>query len=242
VRGNFFDRLAARALGVARVSEPVLISRFSPVAQVAAMDSATAPNEGGETPARGRLSEDVGETTPSRTLPRRENSPKAGREPDAAQPELITRDLTLPEIGESRPRETTVIPPQYDTRVPPPAELEPTPSGVLLTSRTAKVFPPPPETTLPAQLEMQPVITRAVRGATDSSPHDSVNAGVAQRTGKNSSQLVPERASPVVRITIGRVEVRAQFPAAPSAPAARPSRALTLSLEDYLKQRSRGQR
>lgn len=49
--------------------------------------------------------------------------------------------------------------------------------------------------------------------------------------------------SPTIRVTIGRVEVRAITPPAP--PAARPKPARTgpvLSLDDYLKQRSRGQR
>jgi hypothetical protein len=244
VKGNFFDRLTARALGAAPVSQPVLPSLFSPVAQVGAMESAAAPaSEGGETPAWAPLSEDVRETAPSRTVPRRENSHEASREPDAVRRELMTRDLTLPEIGESLPRETTIVPPQVETRVPPRADFDLTPRGVLVASRATNVSPTPPERTSHAQLGVKPVITRgAVRSATDSSPRDSVDAGVAEGTGKNGSQSVAEPAAPVVRVTIGRVEVRAQFPAAPSAPAPRRSRALTLSLEDYLKQRSGGRR
>jgi hypothetical protein len=48
---------------------------------------------------------------------------------------------------------------------------------------------------------------------------------------------------PVVRVTIGRVEVRAVTPPAqsPAGPAAKKRAAPTLSLEDYLKQR-RGER
>jgi hypothetical protein len=48
---------------------------------------------------------------------------------------------------------------------------------------------------------------------------------------------------PVIRVTIGRIEVRAVM--APAAPAPLPSRKTptgTLSLEEYLKQRSEGKR
>jgi hypothetical protein len=48
---------------------------------------------------------------------------------------------------------------------------------------------------------------------------------------------------PVIRVTIGRIEVRAVFPpaATPPTPARKPP-AGTLSLEEYLKQRSEGKR
>jgi hypothetical protein len=157
--------------------------------------------------------------------------------------EPMTRDFTLPEIGESLAHETTVIPPQVEMRVPPRVELELRPRGMLVASQAANVAPAAPEETSRPQREVQPVIVRgAVRGATDSSLHGSVQPEVAERTTKNSSQSVGEPVPPVVRVTIGRVEVRAQFPVAPSAPATGRPRASTLSLEDYLKQRIGGRR
>ena len=244
MRGNFFDRLAARALGATPVAQPVLPSLFSPVAQTGGLEFATAPaSESGETRARAPLLEGTQETAPSLTFPRRENSSDAGRGPGVDRYEPMTRDLPLPEIGESQPRETTVVPPQFETRVPPRAESELTPRELLVASHAANVSAADSQRTSHPQPGMQPVITRAaVRGVTDSFPRDSVPAPVAERTEKNRGQSVAEPAAPVVRVTIGRVEVRAQFPAAPSAPAMRRSRALTLSLEDYLKQRSGGKR
>jgi len=244
VRGNFFDRLAARALGAAPVAQPVLPSLFSPVAQAGAVEFAGAPtSESGETRARAPFSEDTQETGPNLTFPRRENFSDARRGPSIGPSELTKRNLTLPEIDEPLPREATVVPPQVEPRVPPPAELELTPRELLVESHAANLSAADPQRTSPPQPGMHALITRAtVRRVTDSFLRDSALAPVRERTENNSGQPVGEAAAPVVRVTIGRVEVRAQFPAAPSAPAARRSRALTLSLEDYLKQRSGGRR
>lgn len=66
-------------------------------------------------------------------------------------------------------------------------------------------------------------------------------AGVFKLT---SAIPVPEstrRESPVIRVTIGRVDVRAQFPAPEPSPIRR-ARPATPSLNEYLKQRSEGKR
>jgi hypothetical protein len=207
------------------------------------VEFATAPASEGETRARAPLSEDTQETGLSLTFPRRENFSDADPGPNVERYEPMTRDLTLPEIGESLPRETTVVPQQVEARVPPRAEEELTLRELLVVSHAANVPAADLQRTSHTQPGIQPVITRSTpRGVTDSFPRDAAHAPVAERTEKNSGQSVAEPAAPVVRVTIGRVEVRAQFPAAPSAPATPRSRALTLSLEDYLKQRSGGRR
>jgi hypothetical protein len=49
--------------------------------------------------------------------------------------------------------------------------------------------------------------------------------------------------APSIRVTIGRIEVRAEFSTPAPAPApARPARSSPLSLDDYLKQRREGKR
>ena len=244
MRGNFFDRLAARTLGVAPVSQPILPTLFSPVASFGAMESATAPpSEGVETPTSSFSPGPARENAPSRSFPGCGGSAEAGQDSDAVRRETVTRDLTLPKIDGALPRETAAIPPKVETLVPPPAELEPAPRGMLTVPGAVDVSAKVREETSQARLALQPLIARvAVRGATESSLRDSVHARVAERTRKTSSQSAAEPAAPLVRVTIGRVEVRAQFPAAPSAPAPRRSRASTLSLEDYLKQRSGGKR
>ena len=51
------------------------------------------------------------------------------------------------------------------------------------------------------------------------------------------------QSAPTIRVTIGRIDVRAVMPPAPPAPRSRPSRpGPTLSLEDYLQQRREGRR
>ncbi len=59
-------------------------------------------------------------------------------------------------------------------------------------------------------------------------------------------QLAPASQAPpvpTIRVTIGRVEVRAVMPPAPPPPARLPAATgLTLSLDDYLKQRKEGGR
>lgn len=57
------------------------------------------------------------------------------------------------------------------------------------------------------------------------------------RYGNDESQL------PVIRVTIGRIDVRAQFPAATSSTSpAQPRKTAALSLDEYMKQRSEGKR
>ncbi len=89
----------------------------------------------------------------------------------------------------------------------------------------------------------QPVIAQVVvRGTAESRGQDSRHAVVGDFTRAGSLRPDSETAAPIVRVTIGRVEVRAQFPSAPSVPVARRPRPPALSLEDYLKQRSGGKR
>lgn len=56
-----------------------------------------------------------------------------------------------------------------------------------------------------------------------------------------SQNLDPPAAAPTIRVTIGRVEVRAILPPEPSSPRATPARASSvLSLDEYLKRRTEG--
>lgn len=60
---------------------------------------------------------------------------------------------------------------------------------------------------------------------------------------QQAAESEPSSAEPTIKVTIGRVEVRAIMPSAPIAPASRSrTRSPTLSLNDYLKQRNEGQR
>jgi hypothetical protein len=83
---------------------------------------------------------------------------------------------------------------------------------------------------LPAQVTPAVAATKEARPALTLPADPSVGTGISSQP-------------PVIRVTIGRIEVRAVFPPAAAAPAAvkkTPSGAL--SLDDYLKQRSEGTR
>jgi hypothetical protein len=93
----------------------------------------------------------------------------------------------------------------------------------------------------------------AVRVAAPSPAHEisrtipeSKASPAARNSGDRSARSIPPIASklaaPIIRVTIGRVDVRAEFPA-PAAPAAtRRAEAPSLSLDDYLKLRNEGKR
>ncbi len=60
---------------------------------------------------------------------------------------------------------------------------------------------------------------------------------------RDSGAGIDSRAmAPVIRVTIGRVDVRAEFPAAAPRPAPRQAQPPTLSVEEYAKQRNEGKR
>jgi hypothetical protein len=82
---------------------------------------------------------------------------------------------------------------------------------------------------LPANVRVAVPATKATR-LDPIPPHDP---SVVTRT---SSQ------PPRIRVTIGRIDVRAVFPSAATAPARVKAPSDALSLEDYLQQRSKGER
>jgi hypothetical protein len=67
----------------------------------------------------------------------------------------------------------------------------------------------------------------------------SLARGTANLPGPRVDQRVAPPAEPVIRVTIGRIEVRALAPTAPTVPAARPA-APRLGLAEYLRRRGEG--
>jgi hypothetical protein len=107
---------------------------------------------------------------------------------------------------------------------------EAAPDSARTRPATRPVLPEQPELTLPRW-----------DGATaqTAAPTSGVHTGTIRRDPVRS-----ERDEPVpIRVTIGRIEVRAEFPSSQARPAAASrSKPSTLSLESYLKQRSEGKR
>jgi hypothetical protein len=82
----------------------------------------------------------------------------------------------------------------------------------------------------------------AARPTPLASDHNPRAAGESRPDpGRQERRMQATAPQPSVRVTIGRVEVRAVFPA-PTAATSQPRRSPELTLEDYVKQRSEGRR
>jgi hypothetical protein len=246
VTGNFFDRLAARTLGEAPVCQPILPTLFSPVSQLGVPESGYAPiSEGVEVPAAAPLQLSMPEAVPSRTLSLSGDRSQQAHERGSMRREPASPGVLLPEIDDSLPQESPPAPPQIVTAAPIllAPKPEPLPRRALRLPRDSVAELAPKGRAPDVSPGSRPIVAQViVRSTPESGRHNALHPGFTQSARGTGMGSGSEREAPVVRVTIGRVEVRAQFPPAPAAPVARRSRALALSLEDYLKQRSEGKR
>jgi len=249
---DFLGRIAQRALGVAVVAQPAIAPRFAPGPSL----STEHLEQSLEIKAR-----------PARILatapPQIPVEPRAASDvqPTQAAPETLARDMQ----PEARPEARSVRTQRSIAAAPLPTESPKLPSGG--SEPDAKPAPAPaaslsdlePEQISRKAEEPVPAIEPqvAVKLATDSEPTRQIEikpdpivqpilwrepqAPLSARRGGLSEKA--EQSDSIVRVNIGRVEVRAVFPDPPrqSVPARRPSRP-TLSLSEYLKQRDGGQR
>jgi hypothetical protein len=152
-------------------------------------------------------------------------SPSFGTKGDASRD-----DVAPPPLGLVSPR-----PVEYPTPAPDEA------SEAFITHRSSLIAQPlllVPEPHATAARRGQPP-TGAIMPDIESRP----SAGQSPIVNRQSPISCDAEARPMVKVTIGRVEVRAVTPPAPVPPRAAPPRARkTLSLDDYLGQRNRGER
>ena len=143
--------------------------------------------------------------------------PAAPRRPDAPRSTgAVEKREALRELAPQLVERTVSV--RTDAPPPPPGQrVDATPSvGTAETPRPSG----------------EPVVVRAVRPA--------VAAAASSPPSRRSARRAEQ---PPVRVTIGRVEVRAVVPLAPPAPAPKPAPELVpLSLEEYLDQRRSGRR
>jgi hypothetical protein len=217
---DFFTRLAGRILGVAEVVRPTMTPLFAPEPP-----SAAAPWHGPQ---------DV--------------TSEVEHQPDAA----VDPETRLPVAPPLRPDPERRWP-DHDVHLRRPGERTPdphpsvtyvrSPGGLRDGGRVAPVLPPA-RVLSPGVDPLTPAGRPQQVDADDSRPPVAVEprrAGAterAQQTGPDASRS----AETTIRVTIGRVEVRAVI--APQ-PVPRPRvapRPPTLSLDDYLRQRSSGRR
>jgi hypothetical protein len=250
---DFFSRLAERALGVAAVARPALASIFAPGPQVATSPAETAPQppetvEPGEPSAPLTAAPEIREPIPEARRPDHAvNQPPETTRPEPAKPRIViarsepavTPDL-LPRqrfAFEGRPDEQPPEAPapqsrRLPARVPPFREAE---APVVGTEARAAATPASRE---PLEFTPMPPIRPHVTIPAITRPEER-----APLYGRRSPP--PEDrggATPIVRVSIGRIDVRAMLPAAPPPPAQGTASSETLSLSEYLKQRDRGAR
>ena len=225
MRGYLF-RLAERALGLSSVAQPRSAPLFAPGPWL--------PDDG---------LEEIDETlvSPQQNISR-ELTARPGEAPE------IDSTLSSPE-DRSAQRESAPRRDEAPSRDPSDA------AGIFEcpTEAVARPETPAPET-LPAQgsQRAEPALLlperrgvpapRIVEGVRDASPSPPVASlgDVRQEASRANSRAGD--ASPSVRVTIGRVEVRAVFPASqPPRPVPAPS-GPALKLDEYLKQRREGVR
>jgi hypothetical protein len=235
---DFLGRLAARSLGVAPVAQPVIpamfaaggsAERWSPEAgsvagtAVGQMDTAPSPN------------------TQSRTTI--ENAPlveEINSNPRAEQPPLLANTIARSNASsivagsvsrqirsESSNRNRTPILAPDNTQQENAGVVTSVIPGARQSLNSFEQIVTP--TTIQSTREPAPP------GFLSSSYNDS-----GSRSRSSARASLP--AAPVVRVSIGRVEVRAEFPAPASRPSVRQATPPTLSVEEYARQRSEGKR
>lgn len=145
-------------------------------------------------------------------------------------PEINPAQATAEKTQPPRQNQTTGIEP-----------LPPTPKSTLPPAQLVKARP---GLTAPAdqsrRANQEPLVIRPrVARADESGSRDGVTTnGAANQT---ANRATGDQAAPVIRVTIGRIDVRAVTQAAPPARRATPP-APKLSLEDYLRARNGGKR
>jgi hypothetical protein len=210
---DYLTNLAARALGVSEVARP-RPSLFEPRRGVEPHSAAVEP--------------DGPDTRPGpEAVAQRSLQPPPRRKPAEPPPSRRVR------------RESTAS--EWDRGPPPAAPTPPAPSRVRGRSRPAVPDPPPPATarkttgpSAPAPLERPvsekdaPVVTESRRRATPVPP--------LLRPARLPQRVLPARQppEPSVRVTIGRIDVRAVKPDEPSKPRRKPKAAQRMSLDEYL--------
>jgi hypothetical protein len=239
VSGRLFSNLVARGLGLREMPRPALAPLFA--------SGPSLPGAGDETvPLSLEYDEVESVSSPTPRLPR----------PAPAQEAAVPRaSRSVEEIQENR----DAVMDERAPRTGASRAVNPEPSAPIPVQPVATPFPVSPRDVAPAP--RQPLERRVEVRQNDASPSRSfptraispvVPASVAQAplpivagTGqrRNQPEARPQEA-PVVRVTIGRVDVRlvSDAPAGGSPKQARPSRAPALSLDEYLESRQGSQR
>jgi hypothetical protein len=240
---GYLERLGARALGLAQVAQPIVPPIFDP-------SLGLGPGAAGGMPvAAPEPAEPVAK--PERAEPRYDRptaSAAAVPDPGPRSIELARRDARAPAAWESpraaldeyerehehNGRAHDRGPWERAVETLPPAGRE---AAIVLAAPQEGVRPEAADERWPG-----PVPSVFSRVAPQLQQPLSTRENHPTMEGRRDPAAATQGA-PVIRVTIGRIDVRADFPApAPARAATTPPRAPMLSLEDYLKQRREGKR
>lgn len=169
---------------------------------------------------------------PSRGTPRRHSESRAEEGPMTAPSELREADRA------GKPSAVSAVLESPSAVLAPPSPDQPIPTSI---AGTEPVSPVPEDALLssPGGLPVQQILRPRVV-LSESQPPSAVESPTKGDRRRGSPE--PATAASTIRVTIGRVEVRANLPPA-AAPHSKPARpGPMLSLDDYLKQRDGGHR
>lgn len=260
---DFLLRLAERTLGAASVIQPLLTPRFAPQ-PTPAKDFLSDTGEVSSHPAReDHVTPFPSATVFSRPVVTREDpfsnaARQSVRPPATAQsdPQIYEAPDTLnneeatvarmrteggaPILAKPQPRAATSLPPRSEVTSARPRTTADEGASLLLPSLVARA----------SQLPSHQPSSEASRGGISSVAVNLVPSHEYGRLGQpehwQEKQEPTHRtasSSPVIRVTIARIDVRAVTPPGPAVPHVASTRSVpTLSLEEYLGQRERRKR
>jgi hypothetical protein len=214
---DFLTRLAGRALATVPVAQPLIPARFTPAPEPSGFSEVhDFREERIESARREPIEDTVAADQPPERTPRRDTLPN-------------TRESAVHAAPPGERGETA----QSSTR-----SLEPARTAPKLVNVRVPDSVPHREAVRTSTLDRAREPARTI-------PESSAvpaAAGISDRSPRAVPQTAPRPPAPIIRVTIGRVDVRAEFPA-PAAPAVkRRPEAQSLSLDDYLKLRNEGKR
>jgi hypothetical protein len=228
---DFLGRLAARSLGKFPVAQPVVPPMFSPAGGIeqpqAALDAGI------------RISQAAVQSRDSSEPAQAAEAEPVVREKNPSAPPAPVQPAPPPEIPQRQSR-------HFAAQAESPMH-EPFSS---MATEPMENIRPEQDAAAPDFLSVIPGHQRAMPDAWPvalDSRQESATATGASLAFPIAAQPPASAASasakaPTIRVTIGRVEVRAEFPASTTRPAARPAQPAALSLEEYARQRREGKR
>ena len=238
---DFLGRLAARTLGVASIAQPISRSMFAP-----GLDQAGERQEGFVEPASSTSRLDSETITLVSSLSSVPSAP-AGDSRQRANSDFSVVDVRIA----GRP-DLKISDSQSETLLPSPNASHPSirPFAGSESVRAAGKGSADEEGVRSASSQRQgqqgdaasPATHLLVPGANLQRDAFPVSSSPSRKSAERERNATSVDAAPVVRVSIGRVEVRAEFPATAPRTSSQRSPSLTLSLDEYARQRREGKR